>query len=52
MMPACKIYTTPYYKNKCECLAKRRGTKRTLIAIARMILTAVYQMLSVNLYSS
>lgn len=43
---AVKSTTTPYYKNKCERLAKRRGKKRAIIAIARMILTAVYQMLS------
>lgn len=43
---AVKSTATPYYKNKCERLAKRRGKKRAIIAIARMILTAVYQMLS------
>ena len=43
---AVKSTTTPYYKIKCERLAKRRGKKRAIIAIARMILTAVYQMLS------
>ena len=43
---AVKSTTTPYYKNKCERIAKRRGKKRAIIAIARMILTAVYQMLS------
>ncbi len=36
----------PYYKNKYERIAKRRGKKRAIIAIARMILTAVYHMLS------
>lgn len=41
-----KSTATPYYKNKCERLAKRRCKKRAIIAIARMILTAVYQMLS------
>ena len=35
-----------YYKDKCERLAKRRGKKRAIIAIARMILTAVYHMLT------
>ena len=29
-----------------ESLVKRRGKKRAIIAIARMILTAIYQMLS------
>ena len=43
---AVKSTATPYYKNKYERLAKRRGKKRAIIAIARMILTAIYQMLS------
>ncbi|MDD4610089.1 MAG: IS110 family transposase [Bacteroidaceae bacterium] len=43
---AVKSQTAPYYKNKYEHLAKRRGKKRSIIAIARMILTAVYHMLS------
>jgi len=33
---------SPYYKNKYERICKRRGKKRAIIAIARMILTAVY----------
>ena len=37
---------SPYYKKKYESLFKRRGKKRAIIAIARMILTAIYQMLS------
>ncbi len=37
---------SPYYKNKYERILKRRGKKRAIIAIARMILTAVFQMLS------
>ncbi len=37
---------SPYYKKKYETLVKRRGKKRAIIAIARMILTAIYQMLS------
>lgn len=37
---------SPYYKNKYEKLVKRRGKKRAIIAIARMILTAIYNMLS------
>ena len=36
----------PYYRKKYESLVKRRGKKRAIIAIARMILTAIYQMLS------
>jgi transposase len=35
-----------YYRIKYERITKRRGKKRAIIAIARMILTAVYQMLS------
>jgi hypothetical protein len=37
---------TPYYRIKYERITKRRGKKRAIIAIARMILTAVYHMLS------
>ena len=37
---------SPYYKKKYESLTKRHGEKRAIIAIARMILTAIYQMLS------
>ena len=35
----------PYYALKYERIAKRRGKKHAIIAIARMILTAVYSML-------
>ncbi len=38
--------SSPYYKNKYERILKRRGKKRAIIAIARMILTAVFHMLS------
>ena len=43
----CAVRSTksPYYKNKYEKLVKRRGKKRAIIAIARMILTAIYNML-------
>ena len=37
---------SPYYKNKYERISKRRGKKRAIIAIARMILTAAYNMLT------
>lgn len=37
---------SPYYALKYERIAKRRGKKRTIIAIARMILTAIYSILS------
>ncbi len=43
---AVKSKNTPYYKAKYERITKRRGKKRAIIAIARMILTAIYHMLS------
>ena len=43
---AVKSDKSPYYKKKYDSLVKRRGKKRAIIAIARMILTAIYQMLS------
>ena len=43
---AVKSNKSPYYKQKYERIMKRRGKKRAIIAIARMILTAIYQMLS------
>lgn len=43
---AVKSEKSPYYKKKYESLTKRRGKKRAIVAIARMILTAIYQMLS------
>lgn len=42
---AVKAKDSPYYRIKYERISKRRGKKRAIIAIARMILTAVYQML-------
>jgi len=39
-----KSNISPYYKNKYERIYKRRGKKRAIIAIARMILTAIYHM--------
>jgi len=39
-----KSDSSPYYQNKYERLYKRRGKKRAIIAIARMILTAIYHM--------
>ena len=41
---AVKSNRSSYYKTKYERLYKRRGKKRAIIAIARMILTAVYHM--------
>jgi len=42
---AVKSKDSPYYKNKYERISKRRGKKRAIIAIARMILTAAFYML-------
>jgi transposase len=39
-----KSNKSPYYQNKYERIYKRRGKKRAIIAIARMILTAIYHM--------
>lgn len=41
---AVKDKEDPYYALKYERISKRRGKKRAIIAIARMILTAVYSM--------
>jgi len=41
---AVKSNKSPYYKIKYERICKRRGKKRAIIAIARMILTAIYNM--------
>ena len=43
---AVKDKTNTYYANKFEKISKRRGKKRTTIAIARKILVAIYHMLS------
>jgi len=43
---AVKSNASNYYKIKYERISKRRGKKRAIIAIARMILTAVYHMFS------
>ncbi len=43
---AVKSTKSPYYKSKYEKLVKRRGKERAIIAIVRMILTAIYNMLS------
>lgn len=42
---AVKSTKSAYYKTKYERLLKRRGKKRAIIAIARMMLTAVFAML-------
>jgi hypothetical protein len=41
---AVKSNIFPYYRVKYERIYKRRGKKRAIIAIARMILTAIYHM--------
>jgi len=41
---AVKSDKSPYYKVKYERIYKRRGKKRAIIAISRMILTAIYSM--------
>lgn len=43
---AVKATNNSYYRLKYEQISKRRGKKRAIIAVARMILTAVFQMLS------
>ena len=43
---AVKDKAHPYYALKYERISKRRGKKRAIIAVARMILTAIYSMLS------
>ncbi len=43
---AVKTTDSSYYRLKHEQISKRRGKKRAIIAISRMILTAVFQMLS------
>ena len=42
---AIKCTSSPYFRTKFERISKRRGKKRAIIAIARMILTAVFHML-------
>ena len=39
-----KSNASPYYNNKYERIYKRRGKKRAIIAITRMILTIIYHM--------
>ena len=43
---AVKSKESSYYRLKYENISKRRGKKRAIIAIARMILTAIYSMMS------
>lgn len=43
---AVKFKESSYYRLKYENISKRRGKKRAIIAITRMILTAIYSMVS------
>lgn len=43
---AVKATDNSYYRLKYEQISKRRGKKRAIIAIARMILTAIHQMMT------
>ena len=43
---AVKATDNSYYRLKYDRISKRRGKKRAIIAIARMILTAVFKMMS------
>lgn len=43
---AVKATESSYYRLKYEQISKRRGKKRAIIAIARMILTAIFSMMS------
>ena len=47
---AVKDSNNPYYANKFNRISKRRGKKRAIIAIARMILTAIHHMISTGEY--
>ena len=44
-LSAIKSNTQPYYKVKYERIKKRRGHKKAIIAIARMILTSIYHII-------
>lgn len=41
---AIKCTKQPYFRNKYNKIKKRRGHKKTIVAIARMILTCIYKM--------
>jgi len=43
---AIKDKKNPYFKYRYESIKKRRGHKKAIIAIARMLLTCIYNMLS------
>jgi len=43
-----KDKSCPYFKYRYEIIKKRRGHKRAIIAISRMLLTCIYNMISKN----
>jgi len=43
-----KDKSCPYFKYRYESIKKRRGHKRAIIAISRMLLTCIYNMISKN----
>jgi transposase len=45
---AIKDRSCPYFRYRYESIKKRRGHKRAIIAIARMLLTCIFNMLSKN----
>jgi len=45
---AIKDKSCPYFKHRYDSIKSRRGHKRAIIAIARMLLTCIYNMLSRN----
>ncbi|MGN6711778.1 IS110 family transposase, partial [Anaerocolumna jejuensis] len=47
-LAAVKSKKDPYYAIKYQRLAKRRGKKKAIIAIARMMLTSIYHMIQGN----
>lgn len=47
-LAAVKSKKEPYFAIKYQRLAKRRGKKKAIIAIARMMLTSIYHMLANN----
>lgn len=44
MCQCCIKSKNPYFKYKYDRIKKRRGHKRAVIAIARMVLTCIYHM--------
>lgn len=43
-LAAIKDRQNPYFRAKCDRIKKRRGHKRAIIAVARMLLTCLYHM--------